>query len=144
MQVDNALYRGQDARGRPFSITAGEAVQRSSAEGIVRMEDLVAGLLLEDGPARVSAPSGQYDIADEIMAFGGLMQVQAAGGYWMQASGVSLSLKNQTLVGSSGVEGEVPAGTFRADRLEASLPDRTITLTGNAHMRMVPGKLRMP
>lgn len=144
MKVDNALYRGQDAQGRPFSITAGEAVQRSSAEGIVRMEDLVAGLLLDDGPARVSAPSGHYDIAAETMTFGGMMQVQAAGGYWMRASGVSLSLQDQTIVGADGVEGEVPAGTFRADRLEANLPDRTVTLIGNARLRMVPGKLRMP
>lgn len=144
MKVDNALYRGQDARGRPFSITAGEAVQRSSAEGIVRMEDLVAGLLMEDGPARVSAPSGQYNIAAETMAFGGLMQVKTANGYWMKASGVLLSLKDQTVVGSKGVQGEVAAGTFRANRMEANLPERTVTLTGNAHLRMVPGKLRMP
>ena len=38
LRVDNAMYRGQDNSQRPFSLTAGEAVQRSSAEGIVRME----------------------------------------------------------------------------------------------------------
>ena len=45
LRVDNALYRGADHPGRPFSLTAGEAVPRPSAEGIVRMNDLVARLL---------------------------------------------------------------------------------------------------
>ncbi|HEU4819890.1 MAG TPA: LPS export ABC transporter periplasmic protein LptC, partial [Qipengyuania sp.] len=49
LRADRALYRGQDDKGRPFSLTAGEAVQRSSAEGLVRMRDLVARLLLPEG-----------------------------------------------------------------------------------------------
>ncbi|MFN3511240.1 MAG: LPS export ABC transporter periplasmic protein LptC, partial [Tsuneonella troitsensis] len=50
LRVDNAMYRGADAEGRPFSLTAGEAVQRSGREGIVRMQDLVARILLAEGP----------------------------------------------------------------------------------------------
>ena len=68
----------------------------------------------------------------------------AADGYRMRASGVSLDLGDKTLEGSGGVEGAIPAGTFRADRLDADLEERRITLTGNAQLRMVPGKLRMP
>ncbi|MBA4764715.1 MAG: LPS export ABC transporter periplasmic protein LptC, partial [Erythrobacter sp.] len=71
LRVDNALYRGQDAQGRPFSLTAGEAVQRSSIEGIVRMDELVARMLLAEGPARVEAPGGQYDINEEVVAVNG-------------------------------------------------------------------------
>ena len=52
LRVDNALYRGADNQNRPFSLTAGEAVQRSSAEGLARMDDLVARLLLDDSIAR--------------------------------------------------------------------------------------------
>lgn len=40
LSVDNAMYRGRDNQGRPFSLLAGEAVQRSSVEGLVRMRDL--------------------------------------------------------------------------------------------------------
>ena len=58
MSVDNALYRGQDDSGRPFTLTAGEAVQQSSREGIVWMRNLVASVLLSDGPARLSAAEG--------------------------------------------------------------------------------------
>jgi lipopolysaccharide export system protein LptC len=144
LRVDNALYRGADNKGRPFSLTAGEAVQRSSAEGIVRMEDLVARLLLSDGPARMTASGGQYDIDEETVSVNGALRMLAADGYRMMARDVSLDLRNKTLVGAGGVDGAIPAGTFRADRLTADLSARTITLSGNARLRMVPGKLRMP
>lgn len=144
LRVDNALYRGQDDEGRPFSLTAGEAVQRSSAEGIVRMDDLVARILLPDGPARVAAPDGEYDIDKAMVALDGPIRFTAADGYRMTASGVALDLKARHLVGAGGVEGAVPAGTFRADRIEADLANRTVTLSGNARLQMVPGKMRIP
>lgn len=144
LRVDNALYRGQDEQGRPFSLTAGEAVQKSSAEGIVRMDDLVARMLMNDGPARVEAPGGQYDINEEVVAINGTMRMEAADGYRMRASGVSLDLEEKTLVGSGGVEGAIPAGTFSANRLTADLNERRITLSGRARLQMEPGKLRMP
>ena len=131
LRVDNALYRGADNKNRPFSLTAGEAVQRSSAEGIVRMNDVVARLLLDEGPARLVAQGGQYSIDNEIVAVRGPLRLTAADGYRMVARGVSL-------------DGAIPAGTFSADRLNADLSARTITLTGNARLRMEPGKLRMP
>ena len=144
LRVDNALYRGADARGRPFSLTAGDAVQRSSAEGIVRMNDLVARLLLDDGPARLIAGAGQYDIDQEVVSVVGPMRMLAADGYRMLARDVSVDLAAKQLTGAGGVEGAIPAGTFSADRLTADLSARTITLTGNARLRMEPGKLRMP
>ena len=144
LRVDNALYRGADSQGRPFSLTAGEAVQRSSAEGIVRMNDLVARLLLEEGPARLSAQAGLYDIDEDTVAVTGPMRMIAADGYRMMARDVSVDLETKQLVGAGGVEGAIPAGTFSADRLTADLSARTVTLTGNARLRMEPGKLRMP
>ena len=144
LRVDNALYRGADNQGRPFSLTAGEAVQRSSAEGIVRMNDLVARLLLEEGPARLSAQAGLYDIDEDTVAVTGPMRMIAADGYRMMARDVSVDLETKQLVGAGGVEGAIPAGTFSADRLTADLSARTVTLTGNARLRMEPGKLRMP
>ncbi len=144
LRVDNALYRGEDNSGRPFSLTAGEAVQRSSAEGIVRMNDVVARLLLNDGPARVSARGGRYDLNADIVAVDGPLLLVAADGYRMVARGVSVDLADKMLFGRGGVEGAVPAGTFRGDSLVADLEARTIVLTGNARLRMVPGQLRMP
>jgi lipopolysaccharide export system protein LptC len=144
LRVDNAMYRGSDAEGRPFSLTAGEAVQKSSREGIVRMQDLVARILLQDGPASVTAPAGQYSIEDEVVSVPDGVQVTAADGYRMVASGVSVDLPEKKLVGSGGVSGAIPAGTFSADSLHADLNARTVSLDGHARLHMIPGKLRMP
>ncbi len=144
LSVDNAMYRGRDDNGRPFSITAGEAVQRSSAEGKVRMQDLLAQLLLEDGPARLSAPGGVYDINADTVSVEGDLRMQTADGYAMTASGVSFDLDTRTVSGEGGVEGAVPAGTFSADRMRGDLDSRTFTLDGNARLTMVPGDLRKP
>ena len=144
LRVDNAMYRGADAQGRPFSLTAGEAVQRSGREGIVRLQDLVARILLPEGPASVRASAGQYDIREEIVSIPEGVTVTAADGYRMTARGVSVDLPAKRMVGSGGVSGAIPAGTFSANRLEADLEARTVTLAGNARLNMVPGKLRMP
>lgn len=144
LSVENAMYRGRDDKGQPFSITAGEAVQRSSAEGLVRMDDLVAQLLLPEGPARLNAPGGTYDIAQEVIEVDGAIEVVAADGYRMSARGVSLDLEARTISGSDGVEGEVPAGRFSANTMQADLAARIVTLDGNARLTMTPGKVRMP
>ncbi|MBU7580502.1 MAG: LPS export ABC transporter periplasmic protein LptC [Porphyrobacter sp.] len=144
LSVDNAMYRGRDNQGRPFSLLAGEAVQRSSAEGLVRMNDLIAQILLTEGPARLSAEGGTYDIDRETVAVDGAVRLVASDGYAMTASGVSVDLKSRTMRGDAGVSGQIPAGTFAADTLQADLAARTITLEGNARFTMIPGQLRTP
>ncbi|MBT8388229.1 MAG: LPS export ABC transporter periplasmic protein LptC [Altererythrobacter sp.] len=144
LSVSNAMYRGQDDGGRPFSLTAGEAVQRSSREGIVRMEDMMAQILLRDGPARISAEGGAYDIDQEIMTVDGPLRLSAADGYTMTARGVSVDLQSRMMVGDGRVEGEVPAGAFEADRIEVDIDERKISLRGNARLTMRPGELRVP
>ncbi|WP_379922826.1 LPS export ABC transporter periplasmic protein LptC [Erythrobacter sp. R86502] len=144
LSVDNAMYRGRDNQGRPFSLLAGDAVQRSSTEGLVRMQDLVAQLLLTEGPARLSADGGIYDIDAETVAVNGPVRLTANDGYAMIARGVSVDLKARTMQGDSGVSGQIPAGTFSANTMRADLSARTITLEGDARLTMIPGQLRMP
>ena len=144
LRVDSAVYRGEDNEGRPFSLSAGEAVQRSVTEPVVRMRDLVARILLPQGPAVLSADMGRYDFETDQVAIDSQVVFRASDGYRLTASGVNIDLKSKTLVGSGGIEGSIPAGTFSADSLRADLTARTIALVGNARLRMVPGRLEMP
>lgn len=141
LRADKALYRGVDDKGRPFSLTAGEAVQRSSAEGIVRMRDLSAQLLMPEGPAQLVAPGGQYNLNSGLVAVPETVRFTAADGYAMQLDRVVVDLPKRTVTGSGGVSGVVPAGTFSANRLEVDLDARTVSLVGNARLRMEPGKI---
>jgi lipopolysaccharide export system protein LptC len=144
LRVASAMYRGQDDKGRNFSITAGSAVQHSAQVPVVEMNDLVARLLLPEGPAVVKAQNGNYDVGRQFVDVVGPVNVETADGYRMTADNVSLDIDNQHLVSRGPVEGRIPSGTFSADRLIADLPQRIVTLDGHARLRMVPGKLRKP
>ena len=138
------MYRGVDDEDRPFSLTAGEAVQRSSREAVVRMKNLKASILLADGPALLSAANGHYDIDTETVTVDGPVQFTAGDGYRMVARDVSVDLETRKLTSAGKVEGSTPTGTFSADHISADLGERIVALEGNARLHMTPGKLRMP
>ena len=80
MRVTEALYRGEDGKGQPFSLRAGSAVQKSSREPIVDLNDMSARILLSEGPAVLNARKGRYDMDSERVAVDGPGQFEAAGG----------------------------------------------------------------
>ena len=131
MRVTEALYRGEDGEGRPFSLKAGSAVQKSSSEAIVELKDLSARILLNDGPAQIRAGDGRYDMDQENVRVPGPVHV-------------TVDLKQRTLRSDGKVEGRTNIGTFGADRLEADLSERTVSLTGNARLRIEQNGLRRP
>jgi lipopolysaccharide export system protein LptC len=139
-----ALYRGQDDRGRAFSVTAGSAIQHTARLQLVEMKDVTARMLLDDGPAVMVAQSGTYDFGRQQISVPGPVNVQTADGYRMVTQGASIDLNTRQLVSHGPVEGRIPTGTFSADRLVANLDTRDIRLDGHARLRMVPGKLNMP
>jgi len=144
IKVDEAAYRGRDAQGRSFVVTAGSAVQASAKEPVVIMDNLEAKMILKEGPAQLSAQEGKYNFDTEKIQVDGPVNFKAADGYRMVTSNVEIDLDTQRATGTGGVEGSVPTGTFQADRISADLNDRTVTLEGKARLRMTPGKLRMP
>jgi lipopolysaccharide export system protein LptC len=144
LRVDNAMYRGRDDKGRPFSLTAGEAVQRSAAVPIVELANLTARMQLTDGPAVLLAPAGRYNIDNQLVAVDGMVRFATSDGYRMAVRNVSIDLPGRTVTGTGGVQGAIPAGTFSANSIRADLDGRVLTLSGRARLRMVPGRLEMP
>ena len=144
VRLANAMYRGEDNAGRPFTVTAANAVQVSTADPVVRMQGLIARIRLSDGPAELSAQGGRYDYDRETVDVDGPVIFTAADGYRMTTAHVGIDLKGQRVVGDGGVSGAIPAGTFSAQRIVADLNARTIALEGNARLVMTPGQLRMP
>lgn len=144
MQVSSAMYRGQDDDGRNFSLTAGSAVQRTKTRPLIELDQLTARIMLDEGPALLTANRGDYDFGKEIVDIAGPVNFQSSDGYRMTASNVDIDLGAKQLKSRGPVEGRIPAGTFSADRIAADLQERTVTLDGNARLRMVPGQMKMP
>jgi len=144
LRVEQATYRGIDNRNRPFSITAGSAVQTRASEPVVEMDELTARIQLGDGPAALTARDGAYNFETEKVVVRGNVGFATGDGYRMVTRNVTVDLSNRRLNGASGVSGSTPTGTFSADRLTADLAQRTVALEGHARMQMRPGKLRIP
>jgi len=142
MKVTRAEYRGQDAKGQPFALLAGSAVQKSSAEPIVRMTDLSGAIRLTDGPATIVARDSAYNMETEKVAVPGLVQVKGANGYRIDASNVSIDLKTRSLIGQGGVDGTLNIGRFSANQLTADLDQRIVRLQGNARLRINQGVIK--
>ena len=136
LRVDQATYRGQDNKGRTFTVSAGSAIQHSAAEPVVALRDLTARLQFDDGAALVVAPTARYDIRSDMMKVDGPVDFRRADGYHMVTSGLAIDLKHRSATGAGGVSGTVPTGSFRADRVSADLAARTVVLDGGAHLHM--------
>lgn len=142
LRIEAAEYRGEDGKGQPFSLTARQAVQKSSAEPVVNIGGLAAALQLSDGPARMTADRGQYDMRSEQVQVEGPIKVDGPRGYTLLTQNATVDLKGRTLASNSAVTGTVTQGAFSGDRLHADLENRTVSLDGHAHLRIVPRRAR--
>ena len=142
MRVESAQYRGIDGRGRPFLLNAGSALQQSSADPVVDIRDMSAQILLDDGPARLRALRARYNMETDRVDVVGPVLFAAADGYRMQTRDVTVDLRARTLASRGPVQGQMPLGSFTAGRLQASLPERRVVLSGRARLHIVQGGVR--
>lgn len=141
MRLTEALYRGEDSKGRAFSLRAGSAVQKTSADASLDMTALSARILLNDGPASILAQRGNYNLAKETMRVTGPLALESPG-YDMVASNVEVSLKDKTMRSFGPVSGRTKVGTFTAGRLNADLETRVVRLDGGVHLRIDQNAIR--
>lgn len=142
MRVAEAVYRGQDNHGRPFSLHAGSAVQATSRIPIVRLADLSARLAMTEGPAVLRAPRAGYDMDAKTVRVDGPLLYESADGYRLATRDVDVDLEGRTLKGDARVDGRMPLGTFAGNRMHADLASRTVVLEGNARLHIVQGAAR--
>lgn len=138
LKIQSARYRGEDGKGQPFELTAGSAIQKSSAEPIVRLQKLAADIRLSDGPASLVANQGRYNMDTEQVTMEGPIAFRAPDGYTLDTHDATVDLKTRRLQSGGAVTGTVRQGTFSANRLDADLDTHTVTLTGNARLHIVP------
>jgi len=136
MRVSTAVYRGQDSKGQPFELTAASAVQVSSADPVVRLKTLAAQIQLAEGPARIVAGQGRYDMDNEKVAVDGPVHLRSADGYNIQTRDVGIDLKTRQVASRGPVDGTMNIGRFSGDRFTADLNKRVVVLEGRARLHI--------
>ena len=136
MRVVAANYRGRDSRDRPFVLSAGSAVQRSSADPVVRLERLTARIEMQEGPAVIAANQGRYDMDRETVAVDGPVLFRSADGYRILTRDVDVDIRNRLATSRGAVDGQMPLGTFSGDRMSADLNQRIVRLEGRARLHI--------
>jgi lipopolysaccharide export system protein LptC len=141
LKVDTAQYRGQDEAGRPFVLDARQAIQATSSDPTVDISGMRAELQLNEGPAQLTADRARFNPSQNQVNVVGPIQFQAADGYQLRTSDVTIDLHDRSLQSHAEVQGSMPLGTFRADHLSADLPERRVVLEGGARLHIVQGGL---
>jgi lipopolysaccharide export system protein LptC len=137
LRMDRAVYRGEDSKGQPFTISAASAVQKSSDTPVVELRDISAQLRTADGVARADAGIGRYDLEREQIAVVGPVTLQSTNGYRLETRDVNVDLASRRVTGSGRVEGAMPLGSFSAARMQADVDGRRVILDGGASLRIV-------
>ena len=142
MKMQEATYRGETNRGEPFEIMAESGVQKSSAVPVVALTGLSAAIRRDDGPATVTAPSGEFFIDENRLIVNGPVVARSAAGFSLDGNAIEVNLDKSSVVTTQPVSGAMPMGTFRADKFSADLKERTMTMQGGVKLRLQPGKTR--
>ncbi len=136
LRVQAATYRGQDSKGRAFVLTAGNAVQKTSKDPIVRLSDVSASIQMAEGPASIVAKNAEYDMDSETVRIVGPVTFQTADGYRMDMTDVSIGLKDRLVRSTGGVDGALPQGNIASGTMAANIRDETVSMGGGVRGSM--------
>ena len=142
MRVETARYVGADDKGQKFSITAQNAIQRTSEVPIVDIEGMFAQLALANGPLMIAANQGRYDLDTQRVAVSGPVRVLGPDGYRLETRDVMVDLKARQISSTGPVAGQMRLGKFQAGQLRADLGERKVVLNGGARLKIIQGAVR--
>jgi lipopolysaccharide export system protein LptC len=142
MRVESARYTGTDDKGQRFEIVANSAIQRSSEEPVVDIKGMFAQLGLGQGPVRMGANEGRYNLDTQQIDINGPIRVLGPDGYRLATRDVNVDLRRRQVVSDGPVSGQMRLGTFQAQQLRADLGTRTVVLDGRARLKIVQGAVR--
>ncbi|MGH6658742.1 MAG: LPS export ABC transporter periplasmic protein LptC [Sphingomicrobium sp.] len=142
MRVEAARYVGTDNKGQQFALSAKRAVQPSSDVPVVDIDGIFAELALAQGPLRLGALAGRYNLDEQQLLIRGPIQVVGPDGFSLRTRDVTVDFRDRKLASAGPVSGRIALGPFIAGRLRADLGERSVTLDGGARLKIVQGTVR--
>ena len=142
MRVQAARYSGTDNKGQRFEISARRAIQPTSDVPVVDIEGIFAELALAQGPLKLAANAGRYNLDQQLLQIIGPIRVAGPDGDYLATRDVTVDFRSRRLESAGAVSGRLELGPFAAGRLKADLGNRTVTLDGGARLKIEQGTVR--
>src|SRR3546814_12236554 len=95
---------------------------------IVELNDMIARILLNDGPAVLTAQKGIYHMEREEVAVPGPVQFQTAEGYRLNTRDEDIDMKARPTKSHGRVDGRRPVGRNQRYQPQADLSEPPVTL----------------
>lgn len=139
-QVVNARFTGNDSENRPFTVTADSALQPVGGGDSFELEFPKMDISMANGSwVALSANSGTFNKAAEILVLTGGVNLFHDSGYEFQTRAAEFDLGSGTARGSQPVAGQGPFGTINAEGFKVLDHGRRIIFTGKAKLIVYPG-----
>lgn len=142
VQNDLAMMKpkltGTDSKGRPFTITADQAVQDAHNSKRATLKNMEADLVMEkQNWINAHAKTGLVDMNTGQLELSNGIDVYTGTGYELHSRSASANLKQSVIHGHEPVTGQGPDGTLRADSFHADRETNLLTLAGHVQMTVL-------
>lgn len=133
MRMRDARFRGIDELGRPYTITASQAIQLPGTEEKIDLTDPKGDITMQDGAwVLLQAAHGIYRREQGLLDLDQGVVLNHDSGYEVRTERATVDLKAQTARGDRPVEGQGPFGTIEGTGFEAMEGGKVIIVTGPA------------
>lgn len=129
----NARLTGEDAKGRPYQITAAFVRQLEGTTGILGLDRPRGEIRMEDGTATVmTAADGMFYQDSRLLELRGDVVLVTGDGSRYETASADLDLDAGTATGTDPVRGRGPLGTISGEGFRATDFGETLFVTGRS------------
>jgi lipopolysaccharide export system protein LptC len=144
-KMANPKFAGVNDEGRPYEITAREALQAPGEKQVVQLVEPRAVTQGQNEDSVVTAHHGVFRSDSNLLDLSDAVTLQHRIGrdaYVLTTPAATVAIREETVQSVAGVSGEGEAGTLQADRMRAYNAEGRVVFEGNVRMRIYPEKAR--
>ena len=145
LRMANPRFAGVDDKGHPYDITADAALQAPGVPELIELVNPRAVTRGVDSDTIVNADKGLFRSEENVLDLSERVTVNhSIGGetYVLRTPAATVSIGEETVQSTTGIEGESESGSLRADTMRAYNGEGRVVFEGNVSMRIFPKKAK--
>lgn len=139
-------YVGIDKNNHPVNISAETAFRKSNDDQDYYLKNLIADMEMSDGTGiKVQATNGRFNARDQEIIMDRSVTISTENNFNVSTSHALFHIFTKIATGDHGITGDMPFGSFRADKFNVDVEHEIIRLKENVTLNFDPDKpLKFP